>query len=62
MAAPIEAFSIVEVGKPNVGEKKPSVVRADVHIMLNARYVEELAVLFEEHVKIKVNVHVSAPV
>lgn len=35
MALPISTFSVVEVGKPNVGENRPSRVRADVTIELN---------------------------
>lgn len=35
MAQPIVSFSVVEVGKPNIGEKQPSRVRADVVVNLN---------------------------
>ena len=35
MALPISTFSVVEVGKPNVGENRPSRVRADVTVELN---------------------------
>ena len=35
MALPISTFSVVEVGKPNVGENRPSRVRADITIELN---------------------------
>ena len=35
MALPISTFSVVEVGRPNVGENRPSRVRADVTIELN---------------------------
>ncbi|KAG8194552.1 hypothetical protein JTE90_013299 [Oedothorax gibbosus] len=38
MAQPITAFSIIEVGKPNIGEKQPSRVRADVTVTLSTRY------------------------
>jgi intron-binding protein aquarius len=34
MALPITTFSIVEVGKPNVGENRPSRVKADITIEL----------------------------
>ncbi len=37
MAHPIASFCIVEVGKPNLGEMKPSSVRADVTLHLNVR-------------------------
>ncbi|XP_076342913.1 LOW QUALITY PROTEIN: RNA helicase aquarius [Tachypleus tridentatus] len=37
MAQPIVNFAVVEVGKPNIGEKQPSRVRADVTINLNLR-------------------------
>lgn len=35
MALPISTFSVVEVGAPNVGENRPSRVRADVSAELN---------------------------
>jgi len=35
MALPISSFTVIEVGKPNVGENCPSRVRADVNIELN---------------------------
>ena len=35
MALPISTFSVVEVGRPNVGENRPSRVRADVTVELN---------------------------
>lgn len=35
MAQPIVSFTVVEVGKPNIGEKQPSRVRADVVVNLN---------------------------
>lgn len=37
MAQPIVTFAIIEVGKPNIGEKQPSRVRADVTVNLNVR-------------------------
>lgn len=37
MAQPIVSFSIVEVGKPNIGERQPSRVRADVSVILDTR-------------------------
>lgn len=37
MAQPITQFAVVEVAKPNIGEKRPSRVRADVSINLNVR-------------------------
>lgn len=37
MAQPITNFAVVEVAKPNIGEKKPSRVRADVTVNLNVR-------------------------
>ena len=37
MAQPITGFKIVEVGKPKLGELKPSSVRADIKIHLNVR-------------------------
>ncbi|XP_058799863.1 RNA helicase aquarius [Phymastichus coffea] len=37
MAQPITQFAVVEVAKPNIGEKRPSRVRADITINLNVR-------------------------
>lgn len=37
MALPIVTFAVVEVAKPNIGEKSPSRVRADVTINLSVR-------------------------
>nr|XP_018901599.1 PREDICTED: intron-binding protein aquarius [Bemisia tabaci] len=37
MAQPIVRFCVVEVAKPNIGEKQPSRVRADVTVNLNVR-------------------------
>lgn len=34
MALPISTFSVVEVGAPNVGENRPSRVRADITVEL----------------------------
>lgn len=34
MALPIQAFNIIEIGKPALGAKHPSRVRADVRIVL----------------------------
>jgi len=37
MALPLQSFTIVEVAKPNIGEKQPSRVRADVTVHLGAK-------------------------
>ncbi|XP_053613810.1 RNA helicase aquarius isoform X2 [Plodia interpunctella] len=37
MAHPITSFAVVEVAKPNIGEKAPSRVRADVTVTLSVR-------------------------
>uniref|UniRef100_A0A8D9DRA3 RNA helicase aquarius n=1 Tax=Cacopsylla melanoneura TaxID=428564 RepID=A0A8D9DRA3_9HEMI len=37
MAQPIVNFAVVEVAKPNIGEKQPSRVRADVSVNLNVK-------------------------
>ncbi|XP_040564351.1 RNA helicase aquarius [Lepeophtheirus salmonis] len=37
MALPIITFSVVEVAKPNIGEKQPSRVRADVSVNLSVK-------------------------
>lgn len=38
MAHPIEHFAVVEVAKPNIGETRPSRVRADVTVNLSVKY------------------------
>ncbi|XP_035218738.1 RNA helicase aquarius-like [Stegodyphus dumicola] len=38
MAQPITTFSIIEVGRPNIGEKQPSRVKADVTVTLSTRH------------------------
>ena len=37
MAQPVMNFAIVEVGKPKLGEQRPSSVRADITLRLNVR-------------------------
>jgi intron-binding protein aquarius len=37
MAQPIIGFTVVEVARPNIGEKRPARVRADVTVHLNVR-------------------------
>ncbi|XP_022116250.2 RNA helicase aquarius [Pieris rapae] len=37
MAHPIQSFAVVEVAKPNIGEKAPSRVRADLTVTLSVR-------------------------
>jgi intron-binding protein aquarius len=37
MAQPIIGFTVVEVARPNIGEKRPARVRADVSVHLNVR-------------------------
>lgn len=37
MSLPVQEFAVVEVGKPHIGEKRPSRVRADVSVSLNVR-------------------------
>ena len=37
MALSLNAFTIVEVAKPNIGERQPSRVRADVSVHLAVR-------------------------
>ena len=37
MAHPIQAFNVIEVSKPNLGEEYPARVRADVSVNLNLR-------------------------
>uniref|UniRef100_A0A5S6R4R1 Intron-binding protein aquarius n=1 Tax=Trichuris muris TaxID=70415 RepID=A0A5S6R4R1_TRIMR len=64
MALPITNFSVVEVGKPNVGENCPSVVRADVQLTLNLRpdIRSEWLNLRKHDVCFLVTVRPSAPV
>lgn len=38
MAQPITSFTIVEVGRPKLGEMRPSSVRADVTLHMNVQY------------------------
>jgi len=38
MAQPIVSFTICEVAKPNIGEEKPSRVRADITVNLNLKH------------------------
>lgn len=37
MAQPIINFAVVEVAKPNIGDKRPSRVRADITLNLSVR-------------------------
>ncbi len=37
MAVPLSNFTIVEVAKPNIGERQPSRVRADITVHLTMR-------------------------
>lgn len=37
MAQPVHRFSVIQVSKPNLGESKPSMVKADVTINLSVR-------------------------
>lgn len=37
MATPITNFNIIEVGEPRLGEKQPSVVKADITVHLNVK-------------------------
>ncbi|OQR72475.1 intron-binding protein aquarius-like [Tropilaelaps mercedesae] len=37
MATPVTNFNILEVGEPRLGEKQPSVVRADITVHLNVK-------------------------
>ncbi|CDW53020.1 intron binding protein aquarius [Trichuris trichiura] len=64
MALPITNFSVVEVGKPNVGENCPSIVRADVQLTLNLRpdIRSEWLNLRKHDVCFLVTVRPSAPV
>lgn len=37
MAIPIDSFAITEIGKPNIGDDKPSLVKAEVVVNLNVK-------------------------
>lgn len=39
MALPVSSFSVVEVGAPNVGENRPSRVKADIAMELQVNDV-----------------------
>jgi len=41
MAVPIMDFNLVEIGRPNLGEKKPSQVKADVTFNIQ-RYTDTI--------------------
>jgi len=41
MAVPIIDFGVVEIGRPKLGEKKPSLVKADVTFNLE-RYTDNI--------------------
>lgn len=43
MALPLQAFTVVEVRKPNVGEAKPAAVTADV--LLDTKSAHSLSIL-----------------
>lgn len=64
MALPIQAFAVVEVAKPHIGEKKPSRVRADVQITLNTKeeIKEEWEGLRKHDVCFLINVRPATPI
>jgi intron-binding protein aquarius len=37
MATPVVRFAVIQVAKPNLGENRPSRVRADITVNLNVR-------------------------
>lgn len=64
MALPIQEFAVIEVGKPLLGERKPSRVRADVSVSLNVRkeIQEEWENLRRHDVCFLITVHPSTPI
>ncbi|XP_070491078.1 RNA helicase aquarius [Chironomus tepperi] len=64
MALPIQEFAVIEVGKPRIGERRPSRVRADVSISLNVRreIQEEWENLRRHDVCFLITVHPSVPI
>lgn len=61
MSLPVQEFAVVEVGKPLIGEKRPSLVRAEVSVSLNVRkdVQEEWENLRRHDVGFLVTVHPS---
>lgn len=64
MALPIQEFAVVEVGKPHLGEKRPSRVRADVSVSLNVRkeIQDEWENLRRHDVCFLITVHPTVPI
>ncbi|CRK91492.1 CLUMA_CG005158, isoform A [Clunio marinus] len=64
MALPVQDFAVVEVGKPRIGEKRPSRVRADVSVSLNVRkeVQDEWENLRRHDVCFLVTVHPNVPI
>lgn len=64
MALPVQEFAVVEVGKPRIGERKPSRVRADVSVSLNVRkeVQDEWENLRRHDVCFLVTVHPNVPI
>lgn len=64
MALPVQEFAVFEVGKPLLGERKPSRVRADVAVSLNVRkeIQDEWENLRRHDVCFLITVHPSTPI
>lgn len=64
MALPVQEFAVVEVGKPRIGEKRPSRVRADVCVSLNVRkeIQDEWENLRRHDVCFLITVHPNVPI
>lgn len=64
MALPVQEFAVVEVGKPRIGEKRPSRVRADVAVSLNVRkeVQDEWESLRRHDVCFLITVHPNVPI
>ena len=64
MALPVQEFAVFEVGKPRIGEKRPSRVRADVSVSLNVRkeVQDEWENLRRHDVCFLITVHPNVPI
>lgn len=64
MALPVQEFAVVDVGKPRIGEKRPSRVRADVCVSLNVRkeVQDEWESLRRHDVCFLITVHPNVPI
>lgn len=64
MALPVQEFAVIDVGKPHIGERRPSRVRADVSVSLNVRkeVQDEWESLRRHDVCFLITVHPHTPI